>query len=66
MDRVQQLASQEDRSAYLLELHASADRETAASNVAACVVNAGARLYQLQAESRDLESVFREVSAGAR
>ena len=36
----------------------------AASNVATCVVNAGARLYHLQAESRDLETVFREVSAG--
>jgi ABC-2 type transport system ATP-binding protein len=63
---VRQLENQGDRAAFTLELHAGADRNIAASNVAACVINAGARLYQLQAQSRDLESVFREVSTGAR
>ena len=60
---VRQLEEDAGRQAFLLELHAEADRDTAASNVANCVINAGARLYQLQSESRRLESVFREVSA---
>lgn len=60
---VQKIDVQGDRSQFLLQLHASADRDIAASNVANCVINAGGRLYQLQAETRDLESVFRKVSA---
>ena len=60
---VQELGEQDGRSQFLLQLHASADRDIAASNVASCVINAGGRLYQLQAETRDLESVFRKVSA---
>ncbi len=62
---VRQLEEQAGRLTFLLELHAEVDRDTAASNVATCVVNAGARLYQLQSESRRLESVFREVNAHA-
>jgi ABC-2 type transport system ATP-binding protein len=61
--QVRQLEAQEGRQLFLLELHASADRDTAASHVASCVINAGCRLYQLQTESRELESVFREVSS---
>ena len=60
--QVQQLETQEGRRLFLLELHATADRDTAASHVASCIINAGGSLYQLQAESRALESVFREVS----
>jgi ABC-2 type transport system ATP-binding protein len=62
--RLERLDGQADRYQFLLELHPASDRDTAAGSVAACISNAGARLYQLQAESRDLESVFREASIG--
>ena len=44
-----------------IHLHPNVDMETAANNVAQCVIRAGAKLYQLQTTSRDLDSVFREV-----
>ena len=46
-----------------LLLHQNSDMDTAASNIAHCVVQAGARLYQLEAVTRDLDSVFREVNS---
>jgi len=49
---------------FLLTLHDTADPDTAANNIARCVVNAGASLYQLQPVVRDLESVFREANTG--
>ncbi len=61
--RLEQLDGPTDRNLFLLELHPESDRDAAAGSVANCVSSAGARLYQLHAESRDLESVFREVSA---
>ena len=45
-----------------LHMHANVDPDTAANNIAQCVVKAGARLFQLQIATRDLDSVFREVS----
>jgi ABC-2 type transport system ATP-binding protein len=50
--------------AYLhfdLHLHLNVDPDTAANNIAQCVVKAGARLFYLQQATRDLDSVFREV-----
>jgi ABC-2 type transport system ATP-binding protein len=47
---------------FTLHLHESADVDTAANNIAQCVIKAGARLYQLRAATRDLDSVFREVN----
>ncbi len=44
-----------------LHLHPNVDMDTAANNIAQCVVQAGAKLYQLQVSTRDLDSVFREV-----
>ena len=61
---IEQGSEQPDRQTFLLQLHENADRDTAANNIAQCVVNAGARLYQLQPVTRDLESIFREVNAG--
>ena len=61
--QVRLLEERAGRNLYLLELHSQSEWETAASNVASCVINAGGRLYQLESESRDLESVFREVNA---
>ncbi|MEZ5570467.1 MAG: ABC transporter ATP-binding protein [Halioglobus sp.] len=46
-----------------LHMHANVDADTAANNIAQCVVKAGARLFQLQTATRDLDSVFREVYA---
>jgi ABC-2 type transport system ATP-binding protein len=47
---------------FTLHLHDHADVDTAANNIAQCVIKAGARLYQLQAATRSLDSVFREVN----
>ena len=47
---------------FTLHLHENADVDTAANNIAQCVIKAGARLYQLRAKNRDLDSVFREVN----
>ncbi|RLA56443.1 MAG: ABC transporter ATP-binding protein [Gammaproteobacteria bacterium] len=49
---------------FSLQLHQNADMDTAANNIAKCVIEAGARLYQLQPMTRDLGNVFREVNAG--
>lgn len=50
--------------AYTLSLHDNSDPDTAANNISQCVIKAGARLYELRAVTRDLESIFREASAG--
>jgi ABC-2 type transport system ATP-binding protein len=62
VSKVEQLAEENGQLQLSLLLHDSADCDTAADNISRCVVNAGARLYQLQLVSRDLESVFREVN----
>ncbi len=59
---LQQDADGENRSRYTLTLHENADIDTAANNVAQCVVKAGAKLYQLQPVLQGLEAVFHEVS----
>lgn len=59
---LQQDADGENRSRYTLTLHENADIDTAANNVAQCVVKAGAKLYQLQPVVQGLEAVFHEVS----
>ncbi len=48
---------------YTLVLHENADLDRAASNIARCVIEAGARLYQLQPVAKGLDTIFREVSA---
>jgi ABC-2 type transport system ATP-binding protein len=44
-----------------IHLHPYVDMDIAASNIAQCVITSGAKLYQLQISTRDLDSVFREV-----
>ncbi|HEY6131071.1 MAG TPA: ATP-binding cassette domain-containing protein, partial [Halioglobus sp.] len=44
-----------------LHLHPNVDIDTAANNIAQCVLRVGVKLYQLQVSTRDLDSVFREV-----
>ncbi len=46
---------------FNVHLHPNIDMNTAANNIAQCVIQAGAKLYQLQVSTRDLDSVFREV-----
>lgn len=52
-----------DQQSFTLELHTRADINTAANNIAQCVIKAGAKLYQLQSAVKDLDSVFREVNS---
>jgi ABC-2 type transport system ATP-binding protein len=58
-----QQSAQGQELVFSLHLHDTADLDTAANNIARCVIEAGARLYQLQPVSRDLDSIFREVNA---
>ena len=59
---VERLPDENGQLQFSLLLHDNADCDTAANNISRCVINAGARLYQLQLVTRDLESVFREVN----
>jgi ABC-2 type transport system ATP-binding protein len=61
---VKQSIVEEGLMQFSLQLHQNADMDTAANNIAKCVIEAGARLYQLQPLARDLGNVFREVNAG--
>ncbi|HAN28784.1 MAG TPA: multidrug ABC transporter ATP-binding protein [Haliea salexigens] len=49
---------------WVLTLRENADPDTAANNIAQCVVRAGASLFQLQPQLRDLDSIFREATSG--
>lgn len=60
---LQQQADGEGRSRYTLTLHETADMDTAANNLARCVIEAGARLYQLRPVVKGLEAVFHEVNS---
>lgn len=48
---------------FNLHMHEDININTAANNVAQCVITAGARLYQVQAQEKDLDTVFHEVNA---
>ena len=59
---VQQQPDKDNRCRFTLTLHTNSDMDTAANNVAQCVVKAGARLYQLRPVIQGLEAVFHEVN----
>lgn len=61
---IKQSAVEDGMMQFSLELLQNADMDTAANNIAKCVIEAGARLYQLQPVTRNLSNVFREVNAG--
>jgi len=64
LPQVQSLESAVDADGLLrfdIHLHPNVDMDTAANNIAQCVIKTGARLYQLQVSTRDLDTVFREV-----
>ncbi|MCB1854118.1 MAG: ABC transporter ATP-binding protein [Halieaceae bacterium] len=63
---LQELDSRGDQRHFTLVLHERADIDTAANNIARCVIQAGARLYQLQPVVQGLETVFREVNRDGR
>jgi ABC-2 type transport system ATP-binding protein len=66
LPQVQSLVSAVDADGLLhfdIHLHPNVDMDTAANNIAQCVIKSGAKLYQLQVSTRDLDSVFREVYA---
>ncbi len=50
---------------FRLRLHSEADLTPVSAELSRKLINAGADLYQLQAEHRDLETLFREVSQAA-
>jgi len=57
-----------DRMAFRLRLSDDANMDSAAATVSRAVMEAGARLYRLAPEQRDLEQIFREAvqTAGVR
>ena len=61
--KVSSEASGQNQLSFTISLHEHADLDTAADNIAKCVVNAGARLYELQPLERDLESIFRQAGS---
>ncbi|MEQ8265122.1 ATP-binding cassette domain-containing protein [Pseudohaliea sp.] len=48
---------------FTVSLHPGTEPDTASGNIARCVLDSGARLYQLAPRLRDLDSVFRELAA---
>ena len=64
ISKVTSEASGPNQLSFTLALHDNSDPNTAANNIAQCVMRADARLYELQALERDLATVFREASAG--
>jgi ABC-2 type transport system ATP-binding protein len=51
----------DERMHFDIHLHPGVDMDTATNTIAQCVIEAGAKLYQLRVSTRDLDSVFREV-----
>ena len=62
---VEHRVSADDLMHFDIHLHPNVNMDTAANNIAQCVIQAGAKLYQLQVSTRDLDSVFREVYGNA-
>jgi ABC-2 type transport system ATP-binding protein len=58
---VEHTVSADDLMHFDIHLHPNVNMDTAANNIAQCVIQSGAKLYQLQVSTRDLDSVFREV-----
>lgn len=59
---VEQVSAQGTGYRYALDLHNQSELAETAAMVAAQVISAGWKLYALQPESRDLETVFAEIS----
>lgn len=55
-------ASTAEYGEYTLVLHENSDLDTAANNIAQCVVKAGGKLYTLQPLVCDLDTIFKEAN----
>ena len=55
-------ASTAEYGEYTLVLHDNSDLDTAANNIAQCVVKAGGKLYTLQPLVCDLDTIFKEAN----
>lgn len=58
---VRKLEGTAEAGEYCLSLREGSDPDTAAGNIAACVNQAGARLFMLDRQSRHLDDIFNEV-----
>ena len=58
---VEESGSGDDTQQFRIELYPATNMDTASSEIARCVITAGAKLYQLDIPTRDLDSIFREV-----
>ncbi|RLQ23423.1 ATP-binding cassette domain-containing protein [Seongchinamella sediminis] len=61
VESVQCVGNRENMREYHLQLRGDCAADTAAGNISHCVLQSGARLYQLESQSRHLEDVYREV-----
>ena len=61
LPQVETLTGDPDNRQFTLGLRPDSDPDTAANAIARCVVESGARLYQLNPLVRDLDTVFRET-----
>ena len=66
--RIETQAADAGQLALRLALHGGTAMDTAAGHISRAVIEAGARLYRLAPEQRDLEQIFRESvqSSGGR
>ena len=68
LHRLTQVASMEESVSengvlqFHIHLNPNAEMDTAANEIAQCVIAAGAKLYHLEALTRDLDSVFHDVN----
>ena len=68
IDVVEEQSGGDKRLALRLSLHEGTAMDTAAGNISRAVMESGARLFEIRAEQRDLEQIFREAvqAAGVR
>jgi gliding motility-associated transport system ATP-binding protein len=59
---VEQVSARDAGYRYALDLNNQSELDETAATVAALVISAGWKLYALQPESRDLETIFAEIS----
>ena len=64
VESVQHISCRDDICEYHIQLRGNCGADTAAGNISHCVLQSGARLYQLESQARQLEDVFREVVDG--
>lgn len=61
---IESLASETNETRMRVQLGEAANSKAISAAIAKAIIDKGAELYQLRSESRDLESLFREVNSG--